>query len=228
MNEYNIYNFTQRLRNLMYNRFPNLKDRGKNASGSFKHGLYNDEIRDVAFMKNPTYTITENQLTFDIGNAYAEQYYPYYHILQDTPYIRKRDKSTAKTRGSQAKVENLGNRDYNIIQWNGKSFTREYARNVRGKRNRLGNVSHYETDSAGRLVFVKKESNSYLNPHYQYIDKMLEQCVDDLGIEFNMKVLRVKHTGLEEDLANQWGTTPSNILDIFQSFEEDYGEDIIV
>ena len=33
---------------------------------------------------------------------------------------------------------------------------------------------------------------------------------------------------MKEDLANQWGTTPSNILDIFQSFEEDYGEDIIV
>lgn len=228
MIEYNIYNFTQRLRQLMYDRFPNLKDRGKNASGSFKHGMYNEEIRDVAFMRNPTMTVTENQLTFDIGNAYAEQYYPYYHILQDSPYIRKRNQSTAKTRGSQAKVEKLSARDYNIIQWNGKSFTREYARNVRGKRNRIGNVSHWATDSQGNEIFINRESETYLNEHYQYIEKMLDMCVTDLAIEFNMKALRVKHTGLEEDLANQWGTTPNNILDIFQSFEEDYGEGIII
>jgi hypothetical protein len=53
---------------------------------------------------------------------------------------------------------------------------------------------------------------------------------------FNVKGVQLQHTEffklnralLEEDLANQWGTTLSNILDIFQSFEEDYGEDIIV
>jgi len=220
MNEYNIYNFTQRLRNLMYDHFPNLKDRGKNASGSFKHGLYNDEIRDVAFMKNPTYTITENQLTFDIGNAYAEQYYPYYHILQDTPYIRKRNKASEKTKGSQAKVEKRSARDYNFITWNGKTFSREYAKNVRGKRNRIGKVSHWETDSAGRLVFVKKESKEYLNEHYQYIDKMLSECVDTLASDFGMRVLRVKHTSLSEDYLEQsFDDYPTHLLQIFDSFE---------
>lgn len=99
----------------MYNHFPNLKDRGHNPNGSFKHGEFNEEIRDVAFKNNQTIVVSENEYTFDIGNEYAEEHYPYYHILEDAPYIRKRDRGTAKTRGSQAKVEKLGDRNYSFL-----------------------------------------------------------------------------------------------------------------
>ena len=33
-------------------------------------------------------------LIFDIGNEYAEREYPYYHILEDAPVIRKKGKGT--------------------------------------------------------------------------------------------------------------------------------------
>ena len=185
----------------MYNRFPYLPDRGRNPNGTFKHGQYNEQIRDVAFKNNPTILSMENQYTFDIGNEYSEEHYPYYHILEDAPYIRKRDRGTSKTRGSQAKVEKLADRNYSFPTWNGKTFTQEYRKNIRGQRNRIGKVSH-------------------LNEHYQYIERMLNDSIlDILAFEFNLKRARTEITGLEEELAMEWGESVSTILDIFNSFE---------
>ena len=220
MAEFNITSFVVSLRERMYNHFPNLKDRGRNPNGSFKHGQYNEEIRNVAFKNNPTIIVDENTQSFDIGNEYSEEHYPYYHILEDAPYIRKRDRSTAKTRGSQAKVESLKDRNYSFPTWNGKTFTQEYRRNVRGKRNRIDKVSHWITDSSGNKKFINREADSYLNEHYQYIERMLnEHIIDEIAVEFGLKPLRVQKTGLEEELAMEWGEDVSTILDIFYSHE---------
>ena len=218
--EFTISSFTERLREMMYNHFPSLIDRGRNPNGSFKHGEYNEQIKDVAFKSNPTIMVNENQYTFDIGNEYAEEHYPYYHILEDAPYIRKRNQGTAKTRGSQAKVEKLGDRNYSFPTWNGKTFTQEYRRNVRGKRNRIGKVSHWATDYKGDKVFINRESNSYLNEHYQYIERMFNDIIlDAIALEFGLKRARTEKTGLEEELAMEWGEDVSTVLDIFKSFE---------
>ena len=212
--------FVDRLRELMYNRFPYLPDRGRNPNGTFKHGQYNEQIRDVAFKNNPTYSLSPNQFSFDIGNEYSEEHYPYYHILEDSPYIRKRDRGTRKTRGSQAKVEKLADRNYSFPTWNGKTFVQEYRKNIRGQRNRLGKVSRWSTDNNGEKIFINRESNSYLNEYYQYIERMLNDSIlDTLAFEFNLKRARTEITGLEEELAMEWGESVSTILDIFQSFE---------
>lgn len=204
----------------MYNHFPYLPDRGRNPSGSFKHGQYNEQIKDVAFKNNPTIFVDENTQSFDIGNEYSEEHYPYYHILEDAPYIRKRDRSTEKTRGSQAKIESLKDRNYSFPTWNGKTFTQEYRRNVRGKRNRIGKVSHWATDYNGNKIFINRDADSYLNEHYQYIEKMLNgYIIDEIAAEFGLKPLRTEKTGLEEELAMEWGEDVSTILDIFKSFE---------
>lgn len=163
--EFTVGSFTKRLRELMYDNFPNLPERGVNPNGTPKHGEHNEEIRDVAFMNNPTYMIDENTNAFEIGNEFAEEYYPYYHILEDAPYIRKRGKGTGKTKGSQAEIKELGKRDYNIISFNGKTYGREYARNVRGKRDRLSSSSHWITDNNGRKMMVNREANAYQNVH---------------------------------------------------------------
>lgn len=200
----------------MYDNFPRLEGRGFNPSGTPKHKEHNEEIRDIAFMNNPTFMIDENTNAFEIGNDYAEEYYPYYHILEDTPYIRKRNKATDKTKGSQAKVEKRSQRDYNIISFNGKTFSREYARNVRGKRNRLDQVSHWVTSTDGKQVFVNRESNSYLNEHYHYIEKMMNNVIlDQLAIEFGMRSGRTQITSLQEDYE------ALNIVDIINSMVGD-------
>lgn len=198
--EFELNDFTKRLRELMYDRFPNLPNRGINPSGTPKHGQHNEEIRNVAFKNNPTYMLDENSNGFEIGNEFSEEYYPHYHILEDSPYIRKRDKSTKKTRGSQASVEKLGERDYNIISFNGKTYSREYARNVRGARNRISKVSHWGVDASGKKVWINRESNSYLNEHYHYIENMLNGGIlDQLAIEYGLKRKRTQNTSLQED-----------------------------
>ena len=215
MTEFSLSSFVERLRGLMYDNFPNLPNRGFNKSGSFKHGAYNEEIKDVAFEKNPTIVLDENSMCFEIGNDYAEEHYPYYHILQDSQYIRKRDKGTDKTKGSQAKVEKLSARDYGRVSWNGKTYTKEYSRNVRGSRNRLDKVSHWITNSKGEREFINRESNTYLNVHYKYIDRMLDdKIVDFIALEYNMKSMRKKDTGLKEEYESQ-----NNIIEILNSFE---------
>lgn len=214
--EYTIGSFTKRLRELMYDNFPKLEGRGFNPGGTPKHKEHNEMIRDIAFKNNPTFMIDEETNAFEIGNEYAEEYYPYYHILEDSPYIRKRDKATTKTKGSQAKVEKRSQRDYNIISFNGKTFSREYSRNVRGKRNRLDKVSHWATSSDGELVWLNRESNSYLNTHYHYIEKMMnEVIIDQLAFDFNLKVRRTQITSLQEDYE------ALSIVDMINSMVED-------
>lgn len=198
--EFELNDFTKRLRELMYDRFPNLPNRGINPSGTPKHGQHNEEIRNVAFKNNPTYMLDENSNGFEIGNEFSEEYYPYYHILEDAPYIRKRNKSTKKTRGSQASVEKLGERDYNIISFNGKTYSREYARNVRGARNRTEKVSHLGVDASGKKVWINRESNSYLNEHYHYIENMLNGGIlDQIAQEYGLRRQRTVNTSLQED-----------------------------
>ena len=223
--EFDIETFTTRLRELMYDSpyFPYLAERGKNRSGSFKHKLKNNEIKNVAFKTNPT-LIVGDMRTFDIGNSYAEAEYPYYHILEDAPAIRKRGKGTKKTKGSQATITKSMDRDYNIVSWNGKTFTKEYARNVRGKRNRLSNVSHWATDYNGDLWFINRNAGSYKNEHYHYIERMLNNGIlDAIATEFGLTRKRTVDTGLKEEYISQYYdienySSDSGIIDMIQSF----------
>ena len=115
----------------------------------------------------------------------------------------------------QAYIENKAKRDYEIVYFNGKTFVKEYSRNVRGARNRIGKVSHWQGGE-----FVNRDSNSYLNTHYQYIEKILEEITVVIANEFGMSLGRVKNTGLVEEFAMQEGTSVDNIMEIFDSFME--------
>lgn len=211
--EYTIANFTDRLRALMYARFPYEND----AINLQKHKKRPKHIRDIAFMENQVF-FSQDQAIFEIGNETSEREYPYYHILEQAPAIRKRGRGTTKTKGSQAKVENVGHRDYERVEWNGKTFTKEYSRNVRGSRNRLGKVSHWATDYGGNRYFVNREANAYENVHYKYIEKMLNNGIlDTLASDFNMRRARTIDTGLAEEYFSQDDADFGNILDILGS-----------
>ena len=192
---YNIDEFVATLRTRMYEVFPHLYDRGLNPGGSFKHGRFNDEIRDVAFMNNPVQVLGTDMQVFDIGNDYAERFYPYYHILEDAPVIHKRGKGTDASKGSQAKIEKLSKRDYGLVGWSGKSFTKEYEKNVRGKRKSVINNSQQVID--GKII--NKESLTYKNIHYHYIENMLERVNPIVAAEYDLRLLRTKSSGLIDE-----------------------------
>lgn len=216
--EFNLVAFTQRLRDLMYDKFP-FENEYINKS---KHKNRPGHIRDVAFRNNDT-EYGENYTSFVIGNHYAEERYPYYHILEDSPYIRKRGKGSEATKGSQDKVSIAGGgRDYNRITFNGKVYTREYEKNVRGSRSRLSNVQRKVVDYMGQDVVINRGSNSYLNIHYKYIERMLEDSIlDDLALEFGLRKMRTQKTSLQLDYDTQDIDDIGSIVDIINSFVEE-------
>ena len=195
MQEFNLDIFTNDLREEMYIRFPYEQEYVKMK----KHFTKPFHIRDVAFKDNPI-IIDTNKRSFDIGNYYAEQEYPYYHILQDAPVIRKRYKGTEKTKGSQELIKEKKTRDYNKVSFNGKTYSREYAKNIRGKRNNVvENATRWEYGFYGKPYQVNKKALSYKNIHYHYIDNILDMVLPILAMRYGGKMLKTRNTSLEED-----------------------------
>ena len=105
MAEFNLTDFTNSIRAELYERFRYEND----AVKEMKHANRPAHIRDVAL--GLPY-MSGQQMIFEIGNDYAEEYYPYYHILEDAEVIRKKGRGTKKSRGSQAEITKLSDRDY--------------------------------------------------------------------------------------------------------------------
>ena len=211
--EFTLKDFATSIRDTLYQEFPYEGEALKQA----KHRKAPQHIRDVAFKNNPM-SIGENIITFDIGNEQSEENYPYYHILEDAPVIRKKGRGTIKTRGSQALIENKKDRNYGFVSWNGKTFTKEYQKNVRGSRNRLSNVSHWIQMPNGNRMFVNREANAYQNVHYKYIEKTMDAYLPFIATQFGLKQGRTENSGLAEELALDWGESVDTVLDIFGSF----------
>lgn len=164
---------------------------------------------------NSTMVLAETNCAFDLGNDLMEANFPYYHILQQAPIIRKRGKATEKTKGSQGKVKDLSKRDYERVHWNGKTFTKEYSKNVRGSRINYSKVMFYAGNG-----YVNSTAKQYLNVHYEYIDKICDEIAPKLAEMFGMKLMRKKDTGLGEEYGLQDESQyTTDILDIFESFE---------
>lgn len=228
--EFEIGAFTNTLVDLFLESplFPNLKGEYMSNWGIMQTDEQKHPNRHPTHLKdaaqnciNSTKLYSEGMITFDIGNEDMEKQHPYYHILEDSPVIRKRYRATQKTAGSQAKIQDVGKRDYGRVEWNGKTFTKEYSRNVRGSRNRIESVSHWITSSNGEKKFVNRESNSYANIHYHYIERILDSGIlNALAEQYGATLKRKIDTGLGEEYFSQFDEAPNNILDIISSFEE--------
>ena len=228
--EYDIYSFTSKLKDYFVNsplfpiyneQFPiwdlrNFKKQSAVSKHPFRQPTHLKDKAIECFAKSTI--IGDNTIVFELGNEEMERNYPHYHILEDTQIIRKRNKGTEKSKGTQDMIKNVSKRDYGYVYWNGKTFTKEYSRNVRGSRNRANSVSRWAVID-GKPKWVDAQSNSYLNVHYHYIENILNMDIlDKLAFEFNLKRTRTLDSGLAEEYAEQQGTSIENILEIFGSF----------
>lgn len=243
--EFNLESFVNRLRQVIYDNFPTGPEPDVNPSGSPKHPNAPLHIKDVAFMDLPM-SISDNQITFDIGSAESEAKYPYYHILEDTQLIKVRGRSTKTSRGSQIKltdeqlkakrrglpeskyttVSERAARDFGKVNWNGKTFTQEYRKNVRGVRSKIGSLKKYIVDSDGQVFIANEKATTYFNIHYHYIERILDAELPYIAGDFNLKQLKVQDTGLQEEWnmhqqSDMGFVSSMNILDIINSFRED-------
>lgn len=227
--EYSLDAFVNRIREVMYDNFPYesdevnyrkhvVGDRGKVKNPKPYH------IRDIAFMNLPV-THNLDTRTFDIGSEYAELEYPYYHILQDSEVIHIKGRGTKTSKGSQDKISDKSARDYGIVKWNGKTFSREYDKNVRGVRSKQGKARKVYVDNNGVVYRINANANTYVNVHYKYIDRILDNTIQWIAHEFGMTMRRKEDSGLKEDydISNEmaYNDNVSNILDILDSFREE-------
>ena len=213
--EFTLGEFANQIRETLYTNFPYENDTIKRL----KHPNTPEHIRDVALKRNPIVNVDENTITFDIGNEFAEEKYPYYHILEDAYAIRKRGRATKKTRGKQAEVERRADRNYALPMWNGKTFVKEYQRNVRGSRNRLKSVSRWVENARGEKEFINREANSYLNTHYHYIERTLDGFLPIIAQGLGL-IYKSRGVGdIVEELAVDWGTDIQTVLDTFNIHE---------
>ena len=229
--EYSLYNFTTKLKELFVNSalFPEYVmyengttswEKSKKQSDESKHpDRHPVHLKKVAKDSIDTTTmINETSASFDYGSAVLETKYPYYHILENSPVIRKRNKGTTKSKGSESMYNIKAQRDYERVMWNGKTFTKEYSKNVRGARNRAKNVSHWGIVD-GQSAYINADSSAYLNVHYQYIEKILDNDVCyQLAAIFGMKLKRIENTGIVDEFAYQEDTDVATVLKAFESF----------
>ena len=209
---FELANFVKDIRQNLYDNFPYEDD----AVKEIKHKKRPLHIRDIAFGYLPN-VVDNGTIYFDIGSDYAEEYYPYYHILEDAEVIRKRGKGTKTSKGSQAMVEQLGKRDYGRISFNGKTYSREYQKNVRGERSRVLKSTYKIVGSDGVVYKINKDANYYKNVHYHYIERILNETLPWIAQSNGLKMGRTKITSLADDYNSQ--TSSDMILNILDSFE---------
>lgn len=196
--EYSIDNFTKTLKHLLYDFMP-LSSEEQHA---LKHADRNWHMRDLALGNNIIVPLGTDSQYFEIGNENAEEKAPYYHILQDAQVIRKKGFGTKKSKGSQAFISDPKKRDYGQASYkiskskNGKERINpyyEYRRNVRGKRSLVGKASHkvFNTQD-NKMITVNRESKYYVNIHFDYIGRNLEDICKILANEFDLDLKSVK------------------------------------
>lgn len=221
--DYNIKDFINSIKQALYDNFPNMNGEYPNNTGymqtrSAKHPKTPMPVRDVALGINSINYINDDMMFFDIGNDYAERKYPYYHILEDSPVIRKRGRANEKSGGSQMKIVLMSNRDFNKVSWNGKTFSKEYSKNVRGNKainKKMPDVyfagkRKQIIDNSTRYVSgfkINMSATTYKNEHYRYIERTLDVNLPFIAQNFNLAVGRVVDSGLQDDyLTSQWDT----------------------
>ena len=199
------YGYTQELKNKHKGRDPlHLKTIAENTMKGSKVG-------------------SESTITFDYGNERLESQYPHYHILQQAPVIRKAGYGTEKSKGSES-GKSAKERDYEKVTWNGKTFTKEYSRNVRGQRVKFARTTYWSggKTSSGTLILRGDErhggANQYLNVHLNYINKALDEIIPILESEFGLKRGRKVDSGLGEEYGLQEESNyTTNIFDILNT-----------
>lgn len=202
--DFSLKAFTEQLRTQMANNhlFP-YEDEEINKQ---KHKGRTEHIKQVAFLDNQPMYVTDNMIVFEIGNERAERLYPYYHILEDSPIIRKKGRADTYTKGSQDKVVDKGSRDYSIISFNCKTFSKEYQKNVRGMRKQVIDNATYFTGKGKQRVPHNEDSKSYRNIHYHYLENIALEINPILADMFGITYVGSKGTSLKDEyIAQEYG-----------------------
>ena len=144
-----------------------------------------------------------NSYAFEMGSPNLEENFPHYHILEDAFSIKKRGQGTATSKGSQDKIADKSQRDYGawtVNKRNGKSVYQEYRKNVRGNRKPKEKFIIVRDKETGQKVFANV-STSYVNRHYHYIEKAMDNGLPFIAQKYSMRMGRVQISDEEKQEA---------------------------
>ena len=137
-------------------------------------------MRNIAFDKNPIIVVSPKLQYFELGNEYAEEKAPYYHILEDAKIIRNPYQSTPQSRGSQAGVRPKAKRDYSVGTINAEGvITPEYRGSFSsGKRSYMQTYMKLVDKNYEKRF---ERSKFRYNVHYAYIERILENILPNVA-----------------------------------------------
>ncbi len=157
---------------------------------------FKPHMKNVALKNNPIIVLSPEIQVFELGNEYAEENAPQYHILEDAKIIKS--PGTTQSRGTQRKITNVRKRDYGKITYlktgNAVKVGQEYRTAFKGRSNIWG----VNTTLALKRFNARNEKRNYrYNIHFGYIERILEEITPLIAQQFNARLV-VRDEGFED------------------------------
>jgi len=167
--------------------FDKTTPKNKRTKPHMKFALYNTNYTQIS----PTMAI------FDLGNKYAEEKTPHYHILEDAKIIANPYQGTAKSRGSQSLVKNRGKRDYSITQLSSGSspyMTQEYRESFGAGRRSYDKIADKVWAKESNRKRFETQNKFRYNIHFAYIERILEKTLPLIAPKLGLRLYTGKAT----------------------------------
>jgi hypothetical protein len=154
-----------------------------------KYALYNTNSIQVS----PTMT------TFELGNKYAEENTPHYHILEDSKIIANPYQGTAKSRGSQSRVRSVGKRDYSKGSFDSTgNLIQEYRESFGAGRRSYDKIGDKIWKKESDRKKFETQNKFRYNIHYAYIERILEKHLPIVASSLGIRLYSGKATIVPE------------------------------
>jgi len=158
---------------------------------------FKPHMKNVALKNNPIIMISPEIEYFELGNEYAEEKAPQYHILEDSRKIKNPNMGTPQTLGTQRNVKDRKKRDYGKMTYLGQGLNlwrgQEYRQSFRGrsniwKENLRISTKRFEQKWNKKRGYRVDNSFRY-NEHYGYIERILEDITPRIAQQVNAKLI---------------------------------------
>jgi len=169
---------------------------------------FKPHMKNVALKKNPIIVVSPEIQVFELGNEYAEEKAPQYHILEDSKKIKNPNKGTQQSLGSQRNVNEVRKRDYGKVTYlkggNIVEIGQEYRQSFRGRSNIWQENLRISTKRFEQKWNKKRgyrvDNTFRYNEHFGYIERILEDITPRIAQQINARLVIGNVPLLDEDM----------------------------
>ena len=186
---------------------------------------FKPHMKNVASKNNPIVMVSPEIEYFEIGNDYAEEKAPQYHILEDAKTIRNPNQGTPQTLGSQRNVKEVSKRDYGkttYLRNDGKvGIGQEYRTSFKGRSNiwkeNLRLTTRRRQERNRKKKGLRTVKTFRYNTHWAYIERILEEITPKIAQQVNAKlVVRQQNNEIDELVMIDQGESIDNLSEFYE------------